>query len=261
MMMALFSQANHTAIEEASATDYNDKPEVKLSLQKLEDLHNKVYAQLSNNSLDLFPSLIKKDQVVTFSSASTSTTRGMMSIQYMRPKTQAIRVERLMGRDDTSSNGIETRRHPIIELRVTPPFLAVELILSPYAWWDQQNFVGKLTIKRHKQKFYQLLKKLDGNCCIGYWRGVQLNEMHIKVDQLYRQSIWDEWLDTFDPGKDWFRIGMWYEPEADAISEANIQNELVKQIKSLYTIYKEIVWSSDNNFREFYRSTSPSSFQ
>ena len=242
--------------------DYNDKPDVKISLQKLEDLHQKIYPQLVNNTIELYPFVTKKDHIVTFSSASTSTTRGMMAVQYMRPKTQAIRVERLMGRDDTSSsNGIEARRHPIIEVRVTPPYLTVELILSPYAWWDQQNFVGKLTIKRHKQAFYQLLKKLDGDYRIGYWRGIQLNEMHIKVSQLYRQSIWDEWLDTFDPGKDWFRIGIWYEPEAEAISEANIHSELVKQIKGLYAIYNEILWSSDNNYREFYRSTSSSSFQ
>lgn len=251
--MALFSHQNHTAIEDASASDFDTKPEVQISLQKLIDLNRQLINRLTNNGIELYPA--SKDDPVTFSSASTSTTRGMMSLQFMRAKSQALRVERLMGRDETTNNGIESRRHPVIEVRVTPEHLTIELILSPYAWWDQQNLVGKLTIDRHRQYLYSVLKNLDGECKIGYWRGIQLSEMHLKASQLYRQHIMDEWLDTFEPGKDWFRVGMWYEPEAEAISEDNVHNELLRQFKGLYTVYSEILWSSDNNFREFYSAS------
>ena len=251
--MALFSHENHTAVQDVTADEINFLPKVENALEKLSQLHEKLYLQLQNHGLDLHPS--HKPKAVIFESASTSTKRGMIALQYMRNRSQAIRVERLMGRDETSNNGVESRRHPVIEVRLTPEYLVVELILSPYAWWDQQNFLGKLTIDRHREAFYKLLQKLDGETKIGYWRGTQLDEMYVKVDQLYRQHIWDEWISTFDAGKDWFRVGMWYTPESDAISQENSLAELVKQIRGLYTVYEDIIWSSNNNYREFYSST------
>jgi len=252
-MMALFSQQNHIAVQDVTADESSYLPDVENAVQKLSQLHEKLYPQLLNHGLDLH--LSQKQKAVVFESASTSTKRGMIALQYMRPRSQAIRVERLMGRDETSNNGVESRRHPVIEVRLTPDYLVVELILSPYAWWDQQNFLGKLTVDRHRSTFYDLLQKLDGETKIGYWRGVQLDEMYVKVDQLYRQHIWDEWISTFDAGKDWFRVGMWYAPESDAISQENSLNELVRQIRGLYTVYDDVIWSSNNNYREFYTSS------
>jgi hypothetical protein len=252
-VMALFSYQNHTAMQDVTGDDTGYLPHVENTVEKLSQLHEKLYPQLINHGLDLYPS--KKQMNVVFESASTSTKRGVIALQYMRTHSQAIRVERLMGRDETSNNGIESRRHPTIEVRLTPEHLTVELILSPYAWWDQQNFVGKLSIDRHHTRFYELLKKLDGETKVGYWRGVQLDEMYVKVDQLYRQHIWDEWISTFDAGKDWFRVGVWYTPESEALSQENILAELVGQIRGLYTIYEALIWSSDNNYREFYNSS------
>lgn len=252
-MMALFSQQNHTAVQDVTAEESDYLPDVETAVKKLSQLHEKLYPQLLNHGLDLH--LSQKQKTVAFESASTSTKRGMITLQYMRTRSQAVRVERLMGRDETSNNGVESRRHPVIEVRLTPEHLVVELILSPYAWWDQQNFLGKLTVDRHRAAFYKLLQKLDGETKIGYWRGVQLDEMHVKVDQLYRQHIWDEWISTFDAGKDWLRVGKWYAPEAEAISADNSLKELVQQIRGLYTIYEDIIWSSNNNYREFYTSS------
>lgn len=253
--MALFSQKNHIAVQDVTADEIDYLPDVENALGKLSHLHERLYPQLTNHGLDLYPS--KKQAAVVFESASTSTKRGMIALQYMRTGSQAIRVERLMGRDETSNNGVESRRHPVIELRLTPEYFTVELILSPYAWWDQQNFIGKLTVDRHRTGFYNLLKKLDGETKVGYWRGVQLDEMYVKVNQLHRQHIWDEWISTFDAGKDWFRVGVWYTPESDAISQDNILEELVGQIRGLYSIYEDMIWSSNNNYREFYNSSKP----
>lgn len=248
--MSLFSQKNHSAVQDVSAGDQEYIPTAENAMQKLAQLHDVVYPQLTNNDLDLYPP--HKNSHVVFESASTSTQRGLMALQYMRSHTQAVRIERLMGRDETTNNGVESRRHPVIEIRLTPEYLAVELILSPYAWWDQQNLVGKLTIDRHQANFFNLLKKLDEETCIGFWRGVKLDEMHVKVGQLHRQHIWNEWVSTFDPGRDWFRVGRWYEPESEAISEANITNELITLIRGLHNLYADILWSSNNNYREFY---------
>ena len=140
--MALFSVENHTAVHDVAAGETDHKPVVENAVQKLTQLDEKLQPKLTNLGLNLHPA--QKASNVVFESASTSKKRGMISIQYMRSRSQAIRVERLMGRDDTSNNGIEARRHPVIEVRLTPEHLTVELILSPYAWWDQQNFVGKI---------------------------------------------------------------------------------------------------------------------
>lgn len=257
-MMALFSQQNHSAVHDVTAEELESLPDVEHTIKKLADLHEKLFPQLANNGLDLHPP--KKQQKVVFESASTSTKRGLIALQYMRTRSQAIRVERLMGRDETSNNGVESRRHPVIEIRLTPEYLAVELIVSPYAWWDQQNFLGKLSIDRYRAEFYELLQKLDGDAKIGYWRGIQLDEMYVKVDQLHRQHIWDEWISTFDAGKDWFRVGMWYQPEDEALTEENSLQEILRQIRGLYTIYENLIWSSNNNYREFYNSSKSSRY-
>ena len=50
-----------------------------------------------------------------------------------------------MGKESGAQTGdVDTYRHPVIELRLTPDQFAIELILSPYAWLDQQNLIGKL---------------------------------------------------------------------------------------------------------------------
>jgi len=252
-IMALFSQENHTAVADVAAGKTDNLADAESTVKKLSDLHDLIYPQLSNSGLDLHPA--KPHNNVVFESASTSTARGMISLQYMRSRPQAIRVERLMGRDETSNSGIDARRHPVIEVRVTPSFLTVELILSPYAWWDQQNFVGKMSLDRHRENFYDLIRALDDETKVGYWRGVQLEEEYVKVSQFINQRIWKEWIDTFDPGKDWFRIGFWYTPEADAICSEKIEDELIRQVRGIYTLYEDIIWSSNNNYREFYQAS------
>ena len=156
--MALFSNENHTAVENVAADEVNDLPMVENSVEKLAQLHEQLQLQITNHGLDLHPA--HSDNNVVFESASTSSKNGMISLQYMRSRSQAVRVERLMGRDDTSNNGTDSRRHPVIEVRLTPEHLTVELILSPYAWWDQQNFIGKASIERHRKNLFDLLKKI-----------------------------------------------------------------------------------------------------
>lgn len=251
--MALFSHQNHSAVKDVAAGDSNHLPVVDKAVQKMAQLHEQIYPQLVNSDMDLHPP--KKHIHVVFESACTSTQRGMIALQYMRSYSQAIQIERLMGRDETSNNGIESRRHPVIEVRLTSNYLTVELILSPYAWWDQQNLVGKLTVARHRKNFFDLLKDLHEDVKIGYWRGIEIDEEHVMVSQLYRQHIWDEWMSTFGAGKDWFRIGMWYEPEAETISEVNIADEIITQIRGLNSLYEDLLWSSNNNYREFYNAS------
>ncbi|MGB1286563.1 MAG: hypothetical protein ACPG7F_08525 [Aggregatilineales bacterium] len=188
-------------------------------------------------------------------SVSSMKSGKMLTLQYMRLKQKAMTIERLMGRDDVLTTGhIDSRRHPVIELRLNPSYFAVELILSPDAWWDQQNLAGKLSITRHRKEFFKQLIPLE-TALLGYWEGVHQDEMRIESTRFHPQVL-TEWLSTFAPGKDWFRLGVWY-PLADfALTDDDIHDEITTQISRLYPIYQALLWRSDNNFREFYKAKS-----
>ena len=131
----------------------------------------------------------------------------------------------------------------------------VELLMAPDAWWDQQNLLGKLSVIRHKQDFYASLKNFGGNYRLGFWKGVHLSEMHLKAAHFQHIRIIDEWMSTFQANADWFRLGIWYDFDSEFLEEDHIVDELMKQIRLLYSLYMDIRWSSDNNFREFYGNT------
>jgi hypothetical protein len=181
---------------------------------------------------------------------------GALCVAYMRQRGQAVTVERLMGREEVASvHTIDTRRHPVIEIRLGSDGLALELIMSPDAWLDQQNLVGKLRVGRHRQEFYTLLKDLSSAYCMGFWHGTHLSDMHLTAYQFQHPRIMDEWMSTFQPGADWWRIGVWFAYEDEMLDEQQIVWTLLKEIKLLYALYENLAWTSDNNFREFFKHT------
>ena len=166
-------------------------------------------------------------------------------------------VERLMGRDgsDMSAN-VDIYRHPVIELRITPENFAIELIMSPLAWWDQRNLIGKLSVDRHHETLRGFLQHIDGDYRFGFWDGTELSDMHLTSRQLLRGNILNEWMSTFADGQDWLRVGVWYEPEDPALSTENILNETVQRVVALYKLYNFMLWTSNNNFQSFYRTAA-----
>jgi hypothetical protein len=174
-------------------------------------------------------------------------------VAYLRTKGEAVTVERLMGREEVANvNAIDAHRHPVIELRLSQDGLALELLLSPDAWWDQQNLLGKMTVARHRQDFYLMLRNFSSRYCMGFWNGTHLSEMHLTANQFQHPRIMEEWMSTFEPGADWWRLGIWYAYEDAALDESAIVQEMMKQIRLLYSVYDYIRWTSDNNYREFY---------
>jgi len=216
---------------------------------KLQGLNEALHSQLRNANLAVFTG----NPLVHEKSVCAVQAQQVISIPYRRSNTEAIIVERLMGREEVAgTDTIEVRRHPVIELRLTPDYLTVELLLSPDAWWDQRNFAGKLSIARQRTEFFRLMRQLDENYRLGYWQGTHLGEMHLTARQFHHIDILNEWINTFEAGKDWFRLGIWYEPETLPADEASIQAELLSRIKQLYPLYQYLLWTGDNNFQEFY---------
>lgn len=241
-----FFEKQHT---EALAN--NDFDGIEVAQARLQKLHEKVYAKLQLNDYDLH--LIDPPQdAVQETTLSDFNNPEVLTVTYMRRREHAVMVEKLMGRDEVASlKNVQPRFHTVIEMRLTATGFTVELLMSPDAWYDQQNLVGKLSIPRHKQEFYDILQKLDDVHCMGFWRGIHLSDMHLDAKYFQYPRIMNEWLSTFTPTKDWLRLGVWYQIDADEMSDETIVTELVKQIEQLYRIYDFSIWTTDNSFRDF----------
>ncbi|MBC7810625.1 MAG: hypothetical protein H7175_05730 [Burkholderiales bacterium] len=233
-------------------TSAHSEQEAHPNYGKLLALHKGLYSRIRNHHLNLHATS-QKSAIITNQSVTSPRCDEVLALSYFRSSDQARLVESLMGIDDLVASGsVDTYRHPVIELRLTPEHFAVELILTPFAWWDQQNFIGKLAVNHHRKAFRTLLRGLDNHFRFGFWDGVKLNDMHLMTWQLLRGNILDEWMATFADGQDCLRVGMWYTPDDPALDDANIVNEAFDQVKALYELYQFMVWTSDNNFRSFY---------
>jgi hypothetical protein len=219
---------------------------------KLENLHGLLYPRLRNHSLDLHPRW-QKHMVVARKSAASLSENDTAVLTYFRSQEQAEMVEKLMGKERAAMSGqVDSHRHPVIELRLTPEHFVIELVVSPYAWWDQQNLIGKLDLPHQRSSFRNLMKILGADYRIGFWQGTELDDMHLTVGHLLHGRMLDEWMNTFCDGHDWLRIGKWYEHSDPQMDAENIQAEAFKAIKALNAVYTFILWSSNNNFRNFY---------
>jgi hypothetical protein len=142
--MAYFSPADHQSLMLTAERGTNRDNALQLVYDKFFELHKSLHRRLRDHNYDLHPHW-ERASTLSNHSATFSGKTDVLALPYFRSREQAQLVERLMGRDNLDyQSTIEIYRHPIIELRLTPDCFAVELVLSPSAWWDQQNFVGKL---------------------------------------------------------------------------------------------------------------------
>lgn len=218
---------------------------------KLVKLHRELYPRLKQHGIDLHPNTGVPGGVSAGSNATPFATPAM-TLTYMRATSEASVVERVMGREVTHAGEINARLHPVLEIRIMPDSFAVECLVAPDAWYDQQNFAGKLSIHQHRIAFSRLLYAMEQQYCLGFWSGIYLNDMHLLTDRLPPAKILLEYMDTFAAGRDYIRVGKWYAPDDPLLDSANITGEILQRIKELYAIYDFILWTSNNNFHNFY---------
>lgn len=247
MSNAYFNQQDHNVLA-ALPTNPRDSQQ---TFDKLYELHRTVYRRMRDHNYDLHPHWNKAAQLSSRSASCSSEISGL-TVPYLRSREQGVLVERLMGRDSADLSG-DIYRHPVIELRITPEHFAIELIMSPLAWWDQRNLIGKLTVARHRETLRGILQRIDGDYRFGFWDGTSLSDMHMTSRQLLRGNMLDEWMGTFADGQDWMRVGVWYEPEDAVLADNNILNEVVQRMMALQKLYTFMLWTSNNNFQTFYR--------
>jgi hypothetical protein len=251
--MTYFTKSDHLAVLSTQADSAQGNVALERIHKQMTQLHRELYPRLKKDSINLHPDSTVPAGV-NLKTAATSFRSDVMTLTYMRSKAEAETAERLMGRDGLEiAHEIESHRHPVIEVRITPDNFVVELMMSPDAWCDQRNFVGKISIPQHRSRLYELFSDLKGDYKIGFWSGTHLSETHLTTTKLPPAHIFAEYFTTFAAGRDWFRMGSWFEPEADALSEDSIVATIYQNIRELYTIYDFLLWSGQNNFHTFYR--------
>lgn len=248
--MTYFTQQEHEILNQMQGLSSNAG--LQHIFNKFYSLHESLYSRIRNYDLDVHPHW-QKSAIISYRSAACTGESSTLVLPYFRSRDQAQLVERLMGRESQEWSGdAVSYRHPVIELRLTPDHFAVELVLSPYAWWDQQNFIGKLELPRHRQTFHQMLSQLDSDYRFGFWDGIHLSDMHLTAWELRHNNVFEEWMRTFADGQDWLRVGKWYTPaETEANADA-ILLEVFNQVKDLHNLYTFLLWTSNNNFHSFY---------
>lgn len=220
--------------------------------QRMIDLHHDLLPRLHQQQMALSPNP-EAPQIVVLNTTAAAFNEVALTLLYTRDPMTASSVEQLMGRDGvTTSTGVRARHHPVIEIRLTGDYLAVELVVSPFAWYDQQNFAGKLTIEQHRQQFYHLLHEMGNEYLLGFWSGVHRSDMHLSSRQLPPRTVMFDYLDTFAPGRDWLRLGHWFKPESDPLHVDHIVETLNTCIMDIYRVYEFIAWTSNNNYQSFY---------
>jgi hypothetical protein len=248
--MSFFTQQEHQVLNQPQGLSSNAG--LQHIYNKLYSLHENLHSRIRNYDLDLHPHW-QKSAIISYRSAACTDDNATLVLPYFRSHEQAQMVERLMGRESQEwASEASPYRHPVIELRVTPEHFAVELILSPFAWWDQQNFIGKLELARHRQQFHGLMSQLDPDYRFGFWDGIQLSDMHLTAWELRHSTVFEEWMQTFADGQDWLRIGKWYSPLEDSASSDEVAQEIFTQVKNLHNMYTFLLWTSNNNFHSFY---------
>jgi hypothetical protein len=250
--MSYFTQQDHASLALHSVTTTQGDSDRQLAYDKFVELHRTLHNRLRDHNYDLHPR--NQPTAVLFDGSVSGQTSGeALVLTYLRSREQALAIERMMGRDRQAiKSDVQTSRHPVIELRLTPDHFSVELVVSPEAWVDQQNLIGKLGIQRHRETFRGLLQRMDGDFRLGFWSGCDLSDMHLTTRQLSRGNNLQEWMSTFCDGQDWLRVGIWYAPDAPQLDTTRILREMTDRIGALYRIYTFMLWSSNNDFLSFY---------
>lgn len=249
--MSYFTLQDHASLGLKDNSVQSDS-ERQLAYDKFTELHRILYSRLRDHNYDLHPGN-HPTAVLYDGSISGKRCGEALVLTYLRSREQAMAIERMMGRDRmTVKTEMQLSRHPVIELRLTPEHFSVELLVSPEAWVDQQNLIGKLGIQRHRDAFRSLLQRMDGDFRMGFWSGCELSDMHLTTRQLSRGNNLQEWMSTFCDGQDWLRMGAWYTPEAPQLETGHILRELTDRIVALHRVYSFLMWSSNNDFLSFY---------
>lgn len=219
-------------------------------------LHAFLNDRIRMYDLDLHPQQSPCRCIINRTAAGTQYS-DVVTIAYMRSEDQSQLVEKLMGIEpegETRSRALV--RHPVIEVRLSADALAIELIVSPDAWWDQKNLIGKMELRRQRDYLRRMLRSMDEQYRFGFWEGTHLSDMHLSTWQLLQGNVLTEWLGTFADEQDWLRLGVWYDSASLDLRNPDVAHLVWQHVTELYQVYEFLLWTSNNNYHDFYERGS-----
>jgi hypothetical protein len=244
--------SSYFSSEDCLSLSAPSRADVQSVYDKFHELHRSLHRRMRDLNWDLHPHWNRSEIINSYSMAAAAPFEGL-AMPFTRSREQAVLVERLMGRDSFGPLGqVDLHRHPVIEVRLTQQHFAVELVVPGGSWLDQQNLIGKLEVPRHRQALKTLIQGLPGDTVIGFWKGVEIDDIHVTTAQLSRGSLLEQWIGTFQDGHDYLRVGAWYEPQDTALNASSILSEVSRRVGALYNVYNFLLWTSNNDFRTFY---------
>lgn len=252
--MAYFTYSDHKALLSADInTTGLDSGSLQGIYRRLHSLHKATDSRLHKHGVDLHIAYAKG---IAGQSVASSHDEVVMTLGYMRSPASARTVEGIMGRDGLgNTGGIDPRRHPVIEIRLTPHAFTIELVVSPHAWQDQQNFIGKMSVEEHRDTLFDMLHAFEGEYILGFWGGLNVDDMHISTGHLPPARVLHEWIGTFSASRDYLRVGAWYDIEDERLDEERITAEIYHRVRELHELYEFLAWTSNNDFIKFYNRT------
>jgi hypothetical protein len=254
--MSYFGNGDYNSVLSLQLGNVNAGEAIKGTRHLFDNLHHSLYPFIKKDGINLHPNPETPDGV-GLKSVCVPFKLPVLTLTYTRSDSKARAVENMMGRNTlTNSVAIETHRHLVIELRLSPDYFTIELVMSPSAWYDQQNLTGLLTVEKHRERLYRILSDMAGDYFFGFWGGIHLDDMHLNTVKLPSRKVLFQFLDTFAARRDWWRIGCWYKPQDPALHRETIVKEAIRTIGELYKVYDFILWKNTNNYISLYQKAA-----
>lgn len=214
-----------------------------LLLNAFHSLHLALYTRL--RTLNIALQAISNAKTV----ATPQPSQPAETVAFVRLPGEGQAVERLIGL--RAGDHIDLKHHPVIELRLTETWLALEFILNPQAWYDQRNWLGKLSVRRYRDEFHGLLGALPPDIKVGAWVGLEPSERVLTSEQLRFPKVFEAWVGTYSDGRDWLRMGVWH--PVSALDDTALPALLFEQLQALYGVYQFLSWTGRNDFYGLFR--------
>jgi hypothetical protein len=254
-----FSLQDHAAFTEDKVTSSRFDKERQRVRDQFLALHDVLYPEIRRQELEIHPHWHKPNIVSTWYIGRVEQI-WFMKLRYLRSRAQVQAVEKMMGipkpLDYTET---QYTKHPMMDIRIDSRYLAIELLVTEWAWWDAQNF--KYKIERHeaeRRKFIQILQSLGHDYIFGGWPDTSKPELITTAADLANADQLLGWLSKFEPGTSWLRLGIWYDvrttPDDFRLRTGRIVGEILHRFEQLYPAYQFLLWSPDNDYQSHSRS-------
>jgi hypothetical protein len=247
-----FSAGDHAVFEEPCDSDKAYDKRRQRVRDKFLALHQAIFPEMQHRGWDLHPHWHAPNIVSTWYIGRVGRI-SFMKLRYLRSRQDVKRLGNLMGVPAPLDHA-ETQytKHPMLDVRVDGRFIAIELLVTEWAWWDAQNFKNK--IEGHpaeRARFISLLRDLGDDYMFGGWPDTRSPQLVTTAADLADKDKLLSWMAGFEPGVDWLRLGIWYMQDDEfRLTTGEIAAEVLLRFEQLYPVYEFLLWRPENDFRQ-----------